>query len=933
LQIKEKYVDPTRVNPNAMLVHGLDELQKTVPEVVITFDKALDETPTQAVVQVNTQTKTFAIPKFESLWEMSFKLKEVFKFIQDNLEPREDLKLNEVEYAVINGMLNTLDPHSSLLSPEFYKDMQTQTGGKFGGLGIVIGIRDGGLTVISPIDNTPASRAGIKSGDKILRIDDESTVNMELDDAVDKMRGDPDTQVTIFVSRNGWNEPKKLTLTRAIIKIESVESQLLSNKVGYVKIKNFQANTHSDLVDQLDKLKKQAGGLNGLVLDLRGNPGGLLDQAIKISDTFLKEGTIVSTVGFGNKLREENKAHASNTEPDYPIVVLVDPGSASASEIVSGALKNLNRAIIVGDTTFGKGSVQVIYDLSDGSAVKLTIAQYLTPGDISIQSVGITPDIQLLPVTVDAKGADLFQPEKITREADLDAHLNHDTAKKGAPPSTLVRYLEARPPEFDPKKPIEDEEKFKEDFPIKFAQKLLKATGTTFSRPEFLQKIKPTIEQSTEQELKPVAEELAKFGVDWSQGDTPKDAKLGVQITTNKPGNAVQAGDKVEVTATVTNNGPSPVYRLHALSDSDNGFLYDREFIFGKLNPGESKSWKVEIEIPKHAVAREDAFKLKFGSGDMELPTQAQTKIKTTPLPAPHFAFLYHIDDTAKGNGDGVLQPGESASMKLRVTNTGAGASEKTSAYLRNLSKADLFLTKGRTEPLAIPAGQEQLFEFTFDVKAVPEQGLKVGIEIYDETFKTFSNEEILLPAQPAAKLKLDAVKGALDVSSPLPLYASPLPDAPQVALAPQGSKLAVTAKVGDRYRVALDGGFFAWASVQGGNFKNGDASPSTKIPPTAFRTAPSVKLDDAQLTTKQDRINLHGTISDDRGVKDYYVYVFNDEEGRNRSRKIAYRPGKDGKLDINTDVPLLPGMNHIRFFVRDTDDMTTTQSVYVYRE
>ena len=428
LLVNENYYDPKRIDPKQMLVDSLDFVEKSVPEVMVDGDPKAG----RVKVTVSAQSREFEIGDVDSIFKMSMRLHQVMGFVQTNLSStRKPDEIREVEYALVNGMLSSLDPHSVLLKPEYFKEMKLSTKGEFGGLGFVISMKEGDLTVVKVLkgtkDNpTPALKAGIKPKDRIVRIEDESTVNMELNNAVERLRGKPGSKVTITVARQGWPEPRQLTLARAKIEIESVESKLLASKVGWVRIKNFQGNTARDLQLAIRDLKGQAGGkLSGLVLDLRGNPGGLLEQAIQVSDVFLDQGTIVTTVGMSDKLREVKRAHADDGDQELPLAVLVNNGSASASEIGSGALKNLDRAVVIGKTSFGKGSVQVLYDFPDESALKLTIAQYLTPGDLSIQEIGITPDVELVPSRVTKDAVNVFAPVKSMREADLEHHLSN----------------------------------------------------------------------------------------------------------------------------------------------------------------------------------------------------------------------------------------------------------------------------------------------------------------------------------------------------------------------------------------------------------------------------------------------------------------------------------------------------------------------------
>lgn len=332
----------------------------------------------------------------------------------------ENVNSKDLVYGAMKGMLEGLDPHSSFMNPDTFKEMQVDTKGEFGGLGIEITMKDGILTVVSPIEDTPAFKVGIKAGDLIIKIDGKGTKDLTLMDAVKMMRGPKGTPVTITVVREAFSEPKDFTVTRDIIAVKSVKSKVLESGYGYVRVAQFQEKTDNDLDKALDKMEKDNGGLKGLVLDLRNNPGGLLDQAVKVSDDFLESGLIVYTDGRIEGQKMTFSAKKEGTRPDYPIVVLVNSGSASASEIVAGALQDHGRALILGTQTFGKGSVQTIYPLEDGSALRLTTARYYTPSGRSIQAKGITPDIIL-----EAEKAKKAHPKefKEIREKDLDGHL------------------------------------------------------------------------------------------------------------------------------------------------------------------------------------------------------------------------------------------------------------------------------------------------------------------------------------------------------------------------------------------------------------------------------------------------------------------------------------------------------------------------------
>jgi carboxyl-terminal processing protease len=369
---------------------------------------------------------------------------EIFGRIKkDYVEPVSDKKLLE---DAVKGMLSGLDPHSAYLDTEEYQELKEGTSGQFGGLGIEVTMENGFIKVVSPIDDTPAYKAGIKAGDLIIKLDDKPVKGMTLTEAVKHMRGEAGSKIELLVVREGADKPLKITLTRAIIKVKSVKSRLLEKGYAYVRISSFQSGTGEGLKETLAALKKENGGdLKGLVLDLRNNPGGVLNAAVEVSDAFMKSGLIVYTEG-----RIANSQMRFTAAPDdlingAPIVVLINSGSASASEIVAGALQDSKRAIIMGEKSFGKGSVQTILPTNTGSAIKMTTARYFTPSGRSIQAKGIEPDVVLANVKLESLDKDKndFKPIK---EADLSHHLEK------------IKTNDDKKDEIDKEKPTEDKQ-------------------------------------------------------------------------------------------------------------------------------------------------------------------------------------------------------------------------------------------------------------------------------------------------------------------------------------------------------------------------------------------------------------------------------------------------------------------------------------------
>ncbi len=369
----------------------------------------------------NNSLRTIPIQELRTFTEVFTKIK------SDYVEPVDDKTLLE---NAIRGMLSGLDPHSAYLDPDAYRELQVGTTGEFGGLGIEVGMEDGFVKVISPIDDTPAQRAGVHAGDLIIRLDDTPVKGLTLNEAVKIMRGKPGTDITLTIVREGEDKPLKITITRDIIKVKSVKSRLLEERYGYLRISSFQSKTGENMLQEIDKLQREAADkhLRGLILDLRNNPGGVLNAAVEVSDAFLTEGLIVYTEGRDESSRLKFKATPNEVLEGAPLVVMVNGGSASASEIVAGALQDHRRAIILGSRTFGKGSVQTILPMNNNAALKLTTARYFTPSGRSIQAEGIEPDIELERVRVES----VKLPFKEIKEADLARHLENTNGDKSS---------------------------------------------------------------------------------------------------------------------------------------------------------------------------------------------------------------------------------------------------------------------------------------------------------------------------------------------------------------------------------------------------------------------------------------------------------------------------------------------------------------------
>jgi len=931
--VNRYYVDKSVIDPKNMLVLGLDRMEQVVDKVLVEFPDG--ENSTSFLVQAGGDKATFDLSGVQTLNDVTDRLEQVFTFVAPHLTPN-DPKINDVEYAVLDQMLNSLDPHSGIITPQVYKEFMIETEGSFGGLGIVIGVRDGDLTVISPIEGTPAYRAGIEPNDKIVQIGNESTINMSLIEAVSKLRGPKGTEVSIYIMREGFPAPREYKLVRDTIVIESVETFELNDGIEYVRIRDFQKNTLDSIINNIQK--DGVEDPKGIILDLRGNPGGLLDQAERISDLFLKSGVIVTTK-IGNSAK---RYHANDKDQQYngSIVVLVDAGSASASEIVAGALKNNERAIVIGERTFGKGSVQQIFDLNDGSALKLTIAQYLTPGDKSIQDVGVTPDIILNP-TIITDDTIVFHPNSDNTIPEKPWQKKKKTVNKVLEkPVYSITYLDntkavktgGEEEEETPEEALSREEKRKkldEDFYVSLAREIIKSSSAP-SRKESLGEIQGDINKISKSEEGKIVDKWKLMGVDWSnEKSAGAKPSVDVRITPDIP--AGNAGGKVEINVEVQNTGKAPLYRLLATTKSENSVFDGKELIFGKVNPGEKRSWKTSFDIPKWALTREDWVTLKFEDGNDSHVPDYKFSVITHGLERPLYAFNYEIVDDGRygssGNGNGVPEPGEIVAFAAKVKNVGHGTSEKTVLTLKNNSGDKIFLEKGRAEFENLKPGDAMEAAFTFDVNNT-DSPLDLELQIVDDVFKEGLIGKALIPGntEGAAFQKMDSTVTVAEADTPV--RGGSYKEAPIIALSGQGATFTALGQSGDWIKVKLGENSAGWIN-KGKTVISKSAGPGqpdgvTMLKDT-FEAPPAITVSGVPVTTDSQVLTINGDVSDGDGVELVSVFIGED--------KVALLPSTKTDVPLSVKLKLEDDVNLITIIAKDSKGLLSKQSFVVRKD
>lgn len=880
--VEESYVEPGRIDWERMFVGGLEAVERKVPGFL--FHRDLEAG--RVSLEIGDFRTVLELERVGSSRQLQQNLRAIISLLVQNLDeadiptdrtPSADgpTPFAEVEYALINGILETLDPHTLLLPPRDANEMDVENQGEFGGLGITVVQREDRLVVDHRTPGTPAAAAGIQREDVLLRIDGQSTINMDLGEAVDLLRGPVGSPVRLQILREG-SEAKDYELQRQVIKLNEVEGALLDGDVGLIAIESFHKHVERELHEVLGRLQREShNGLRGLVLDLRGNPGGYLNQAVGVADTFLRSGEIVSTVDGQGRKRDLEIAHDDDrTEQNYPVVVLLDSNSASASEVVAGALRNNERAVIIGERSFGKGSVQSLHKFFDDSKLKLTISKYLTPGDRSIQALGIPADIELIPVRVgrneddDALVTRMFWRQLARREADLDQSLARMALQDDASAYRLY-YLDVPDENADPYRLNLD------DYQVKFARDVILGAQSS-RRAEILANAGRIVDTHKRRGDAAVLGALQEEGIDWTAGPAyePVAGELPVRIALELGPGGIVAGHRQDVTVRLTNTTDRPLYQV-ALMAEDHPVLEGREFLFGKVGPGETRRSTVSIHLVDGYPSEAGTVKLEVRDvGEAPLGS-IETEVEVSGRPLPQLAWTWRVVAPEQK-----LTAGTRAKIALTLENRGTGPTGEALARIRNRSGRDLDIVVGTLRP-----GSLRLL----DGEACSEPDRLTGCQLR------------LLPGE--------SWNGMFEVDL-------------REAEEPWRLELSISDEEAYDHASVVTAGFYElYEHTEKMQLRpEGPYEPVQRVPPTIQISRAPAPVETA------DSVSLSGVVEDDTGLK--HVLVF---EGGDKLFAQASIGGLRS-IPFTADADLVPGVNVFTVVAEDVDGFTTTRSVVTYR-
>jgi carboxyl-terminal processing protease len=905
----DHYAFQSRLQPRRMLLAALqgieDRFDRFLVEPSIDLSHrvglGVEAFPETIEVRFREQRGTFTIGDVGDLYQMAWKLMEILEYFQPAVKLGKEL-----EEAAIEGLVTVLDPHTNYLSEEQYNEMRMSTRGSFGGLGIVISVRDGKLLVMSVMAGTPASGASLEKGDHIVQIDSESTINMMVSEAANRMRGEPGTDVTLTLAREGQEGKFERTLTREVIKVKSVLAKDLDGRVAYVRVKGFQTNTAQEVTRFLERTYGETPP-EAVILDLRGNSGGVMSAAVDLADLFLDEGTVVRTVA---RVREGTETEASSSGDAYEkcaLVVIVDHASASASEIVTGALKYRDRALVIGNRTFGKGSVQYIHALERG-ALKLTVAQYVGPHMEVIQGAGIEPHIELRAVHPPHPPSLPAFYDEFEGEGALPYALEKTGAVPVADsPSYYLRWV----PEGETPNDPDIYDQVVVDLPVDLAWSIL--TFAPSEKASLMEEAAGTIvEQFRTSELEKI--EMLAWTEDrqWDCGEEAANPQLELAMVMVPE--ELEAGEEGTLTVRVTNRGTEPVCRVVARTESTNYRFDGRSCLIGTLHPGEAVQGEMFFKMPATSPRRKDRVFVDLHQ-DFDLPlATGSVSVATKQSPLPRLALSYQLDDVG-GNRDNYPQAGESFELVVTIANIGEGAISSGLATLKNLSGPAILLSKGRVEFEDLAAGKEQTVRFSGKIQGEPDaEPWKIELGVVDmgnRTHFSVTTEWLVHDGSPAVK---QVSRFMQPVQAGIPVRVAPDSSAASFGRLRANGGVEVVAEVPGWAKLQLPGRRWGW--VESSHLEQGVRQELALFDNLYAEVEPRVTLGEgtaAELLGQAEELLIEGVVDFGLGHPPAEAGIAIYRNGR----KVGLHYLGDGTLDshevpFHFAVELEPGVNRI---------------------
>ena len=686
MHLQLDYIDSEKLEPEILLEGALTELERMVPEVWVKAQLSQSDNIPKLQVYVGNKKTVLSITELKELYDLHLVLQKLKTHLL-----KMDLKLTKsgIEKIFVNGILHQLDEYSVLLPKEIFHEFNINLGGHFAGVGLVVGMRNGYLTVISPMDGSPASRAGMLPLDRIIEVDGEKTEHMTLDEILHRLRGEIGSHVKLRISRKGLPKPLQFVLHREQIQVESVVIYDLGSKdksVKYARIKNFQLETSQELKNKL----KELNNTEGLIIDLRNNPGGLLEEAVKVSDLFLewKKRIVITKSSLESTTHFSKQLFTNENYLKIPIVVLINHGSASASEIVAAALQQNARAIVIGQSSFGKGTVQTIWDLKNGHGLKLTVGEYLTPSGNSINRIGVVPDLQFNPVSIPMKNVDDQEDYQTTKNFenqnlpdskksdDLErfymiSGFEGEQTNKSAD-SIKIRYLSRHANQYDESQMLDKNEilkKMKGDIVVETAIKILSEWNAGIINKR-LKQISLEIENK---ELVKITNALAKHDIDWSLNPFLK-SPLGKNLKLSWSSEKI-TDDLLQMKVKLKNEGKIDAQRLLVMTKSSNELLDGLEFPIGRLLPEKIETRSVNINISSEMINETETVEMIVFNRKFQKIKSLIDQLRLPKKPITFFRVSMKIYDNGElgsdGNSDGRVQSGETIALSFKITNLG----------------------------------------------------------------------------------------------------------------------------------------------------------------------------------------------------------------------------------------------------------------------